>query len=498
MLRVATPEDAGTSQMIDGVRVPSQFALRDVAELLPYAKNTRAHSKAQVAELAEHIRKVGWTNPVLVADNGILAGHGRIMAAHVLGMKRVPAIDLSHLTPEERRAYVIWDNRSAEKSSWDLPMLKMETDDLRELGLDIEASTGFSEVDLAKLLEGIEDPKEEGDGDADDVPDPPAVPKSVLGDVWVCSPHRVMCGSSTDPAAWQRLMDGERADVCWTDPPYNVDIGAKNERLDEADGGNRKKTGGIANDKQADDVFRAFLLSMYGCVFDVLKPGAAIYVAHADVEGLNFRSTFREAGFKLQSCIIWNKNQMVLGRWDFQPKHEPILYGWKPGSAHKWFGGRKQTTVIEMGEGGPFTLMPDGRWQIKVGDSVLVVEGSATVQEHLSTVLYEPKPARSDLHPTQKPVALVERMLRNSSRPGDIAVDAFGGSGTTLIAADRLGLCARLMELDPKFADVIVRRWEQYTGRRAVHAVTGLPFPAEDEERSLDEAAATPEDDAPF
>lgn len=497
-LTLAGAETGGT-QMIDGIRVPNNFALREVAGLLPYARNSRDHSKAQIAELAEQIKRVGWTNPVLLAGDEILAGHGRIMAADLIGMKRVPSIDLSHLSPEERRAYVIWDNRSAEKSSWNLPMLKLETDDLRAMGLDIELSTGFAEEDLAKLFEGMEEPPEEGDADPDAAPPEPAVAHSVRGDVWVCGPHRVMCGDCTDTGDWQVLMAGERADVVWTDPPYNVDIGRKNRVMDENDGQNRKRTGGIANDKKSDALFTEFLAGMFGNLLDVLKPGGAIYVAHSDMEGLNFRRTFHEAGFKFQSCIIWHKNHMVLGHSDFQPKHEPVLYGWKPGSAHKWFGGRKQTSVMELGDAGPFTQMPDGRWQIKVGDSVLVVDGAAKVEEHMSTMMYEAKPARSDLHPTQKPVALVERMLRNSTRPGDIAVDACSGSGTTLIASDRLGLCARVMELDPKFADVTVRRWEQYTGRRAAHAVTGESFPREDEERNHDASpAAATEDDSPF
>jgi len=495
-LTLAGAEDA-TSQMIDGIRVPNNFALREVAGLLRYAKNSRDHSKAQVAELAEHIKKVGWTNPVLVAGDEVLAGHGRLMAADLLGMARVPCIDLSHLSEEERRAYIIWDNRSAEKSSWNLPMLKMETDDLRAMGLDLELSTGWAEADLAKLLEDMEDPKLEGEGDEDAAPPLPEVAHSAPGDVWVCGPHRVMCGSCTEPSDWMELMQGERADACWTDPPYNVDIGRKNRVMDENDGQNRKRTGGIANDKKSEAAFVEFLGGMFGCLIDVLKPGGAIYVAHSDMEGLNFRRTFHEAGFKFQSCIIWKKNHMVLGHSDFQPIHEPVLYGWKPGSAHKWFGGRKQVSVVDMGEGGPFTQLPDGRWQIKIGDSVMVVDGTATVEEFPSSVMFEPKPARSDLHPTQKPVALVERQLKNSTRPGDIAVDACGGSGTTLIAADRLGLSARIMELDPKFCDVIVRRWEQYTGRRAAHADSGEMFPREDEERKVDAPAAV-DDDAPF
>lgn len=470
----------GTTE--NGVFMPESVEFFEVDTLLPYARNSRQHGAAQIELLASQIQRVGWTTPILVADGTILAGHGRIMAAKKLGLKRVPGFDLSHLSEGERRALVIADNRLAELATWDLEALKLETDELRADGFDLEAYTAFDEATLAEMFRDMEEPPK-GGGDPDDTPPVPEAPATVLGDVWVCGAHRVMCGSSTEHAAWDTLMGGELADVVWTDPPYNVDIGEKNKSLDKADGGNRAKTGGIKNDKMTAAEFRAFLLGMFQAVFEVMKPGAPIYVAHADRESEAFCGTFREAGFKQQSILVWRKNQMVLSRTDYQSLHEPILYGWKPGSAHRWYGGRKNTTVADMGEGGPFTRLADGRWQIKIGDNVLVVEGAAKVEEHPSSVIFEAKPAKSELHPTQKPVNLVERQLRNSARPGDIVADAFGGSGTTLIAADRLGLCARIMELDPAFADVIVRRWEMLTGRRAVHAVTGEPFPREGEER---------------
>jgi DNA modification methylase len=484
--------------------MPTAIEMRLVAELLPYSRNSRNHSDAQIEALCASMRgPAGFTNPILIADGGILAGHGRLKAAKKLGLTRVPCIDLSHLSDHERKALIIWDNRSAELgSTWDLGMLKLETDDLRAAGLDVEAVTGFDEGDLAELFAGLTEPDAPaGAGDPDDVPPVPADPVSVPGDVWQCGPHRVMCGSSLIDADWDRLMDGKQADAVWTDPPYNVDIGVKNKRLDDADKGNRGKTGGIANDSMGDKEFRAFLLGMYSAVIQQMKPGAPIYVAHADAEGINFRASFRDAGFKLQSCLIWNKNVMVLGRWDYQAKHEPILYGWKPGAAHKWYGGRKNTSVINMGDGSPFTAMPDGRYQIKIGDNVLIVSADAMVEEFPSSVIYEPKPSKSGLHPTQKPVALVERMLKQSARAGDIVLDAFGGSGTTMIAADRLGMRARLMELDPKFCDVIVTRWQMLTGQRATHAATGEFFPEEGEPRR---PAPTPEpafetvDDNPF
>ena len=465
--KFAVVGDGGSSQMIDGVRMPSEIAYRTVAELLPYARNSKKHGKRQVSAIAESMRKYGFTNPVLVADGGILAGHGRILAAEHLGLQRVPTIDLSHLTDAERRAYVIWDNRSAElDTSWDLEMLKLETDDLRSMGIDLEEYTGFAEEDLAKLFEGMEDDDKGGGGDPDAVPDVPKVPLSQLGDIWILGPHRIACGDCSDPALVSALMGGELADVCVTDPPYNVAYESK-------------LAGSIKNDSMADAEFQKMLRSWYDSMFDVMKAGAPIYVAHADTEGLNFRAEFRAAGFKLSGCLIWRKQSLVLGRSDYQWQHEPILYGWKPGAAHRWYGGRKRTTVVEYGEQGPVRQLEDGRWAITVGDNTLIVDGQATLEEVPGSVIFHEKPSRSELHPTTKPVGLWEKLLKPSSRPGDIVIDWFSGSGTTLIAADRMGLIARVTELDPKFVDVAVRRWEQFTGRRAVHAVTGEEFPRE-------------------
>lgn len=481
-LKLAGADDGG-SQMLDGVRVPTEVRLVAVEALLPYARNSRNHDKAQVAAIARSMKEVGFTNPLLIADGGILAGHGRLMAAKSIGLSRVPCIDLSHLSEPQRRALVIADNRLAEMASWDLEMLKLETDDLRALGLDLEAETGFAEEDLAKLFEGMVDAEPPGGGgDPDDVPDVPAVPHSRLGDVWEVAGHRVMCGSSLEAKDWDVLMAGELADVVWTDPPYNVDIGGKNDQIAKSQG-RKNKTGAILNDSMGDKDFYNFLLAMYRAVFDQMKPGAAIYVFHADSEGINFRTAFRDAGFKLQSVLSWKKNSLVLSRWDHQPISEPALYGWKPGAAHRWFGGRKQTTFSEMGSGSPFQKMEDGRWKVVIGDEVFIVSGDATVESAPSSVIQEPRPSKSDLHPTMKPTNLVLRQLRNSARPGDVVLDAFGGSGSTAVAAHQAGMHARLMELDPKYVDVIVQRLEMFTGMRAVHAVTGEPFPRDGEVR---------------
>lgn len=462
----------------------TETVMFEVDALLPYARNSRKHSPAQIEALAATIARVGWTTPILVADGGILAGHGRIMAAKKLGLTRVPGFDVSHLSEPERRALVISDNRLAELATWDLESLKIETDDLRAAGFDVEAYTGFSESDLADVLSGleVEEPGDSG-GDPDAVPPLPDVPHSREGDIWVCGPHRVACGDSCTQPLWDRLMGSERADLCITDPPYNVDYESK-------------LAGKIKNDSMKDAEFRAFLLAAYEVMFEVMKPGAPVYVAHADTEGLNFRSAFRDAGFKLSGCLIWRKNSLVLGRSDYQWQHEPILYGWKPGAAHRWYGGRKRTTVVDYGESGPVRRMEDGRWAITVGDSVLIVDGQATLEEVPGSVVYHDKPSRSELHPTTKPVGLWEKLMKPSSRPGDIVIDQFSGSGTTLIAADRMGLIARVADLDPKFVDVAVRRWEMLTGRRAVNMDTGELFPADGESRGdaapVVEAAPSP------
>lgn len=479
----------------DGVRLPSEIKLVEVEALLPYARNSRKHDAAQIEALAANIRRVGWTNPILVADGGVLAGHGRLLAAKKIGLARVPAIDLSHLPEDERKALVIWDNRSAELGGgWDLEMLKLEVDDLRLAGFDLEATLGFSEEDLAKMFEGLPDEPGAGNGDPDDVPDLPEEPVSRHGDVWVIGDHRVMCGSSLEHRDWDVLMAGEHARCVWTDPPYNVDIGGKNDSLAKSQG-RKNKTGAILNDAMGDREFYEFLLAMYRCVFEVMEPGAPIYVFHADSEGINFRTAFRDAGFKLQSVLSWKKNSLVLSRWDHHPITEPCLYGWKPGAAHRWFGGRKQTTFSEIGEGSPFQRMEDGRWMVTWGDEVFIVEGDARVERQPTSVISENKPAKSELHPTMKPVNLVARQLRNSARPGDIVVDAFGGSDSTAVAAHQERMRARLMELDPKYVDVICRRLWHFTGVRPVHAVTGEQFPDVGQLRGAPAPAAAVEAD---
>lgn len=425
-----------------------QVTYRAPADLKPYARNSRTHSKAQVETLARSISTYGFTNPILLSDDGtIIAGHGRLQAAIALGLDQVPTITLTGLSDAQQRALVLADNRIALDAGWDVEMLQVELADLKADGFDLSL-TGFSLEELDSLLAPAEDAK-----DPDEAPALPAEPVSKPGDIYVMGPHRLIVGDSTDIGVLQQLMDGAFADIVWTDPPYNVAY--------------ESAAGSIKNDDMNDREFFQFLLGFYTATFSWMKPGAAIYVAHADTEGLNFRGAFKAAGFKLSGCIVWRKDALVLGRSDYQWQHEPILYGWKPGSAHRWYGGRKQTTVMDLGDGSPFERLPDGRFQITVGDRVMIVGGAETVEEVVPSVIKAERPRASALHPTMKPVELIERMLRHNARPGDIVLDPFGGSGSTLIAADRLGMCARLVELDPRYADVIVGRWEAWSGRKA-------------------------------
>lgn len=462
-----------TDLALKPVAIP-QIELRPIASLVRYARNARTHSAEQVTLIVGLMKEFGWTNAMLVDKDGIVAGHGRTLAAEQIyaeggtikfpngaeipaGM--APVIDCTGWTEAQRRAYILADNQSALRAGWDMELLRLELTELKLEGFEIEM-LGFE--DLTDLL----DPDKLNEKDPDVVPDVPEVAFSVMGDQWIMGPHRVRCGDSTSMDDWKALMGGELADIQVCDPPYNVAYESK-------------LAGSIKNDSMSNAAFKEFLLGFYRCSFAVMKPGAAIYVAHADSEGINFRSGLIEAGFQLKTCLMWVKNALVLGRGDFHYRHEPILYGIKPGAKRAWFGGRKQTTLQEMGDCPAFEKMEDGRYAVRNGDTVLYVDGAATVEEVPSTLLHFHKPQRSAMHPTMKPVALWERLTRNNARANDIIIDAFGGSGTTMVTAERLGMCSRSMEFDPKFVDVICVRYAQYTGRVPVHAVTGEPFPAD-------------------
>jgi DNA modification methylase len=395
------------------------------SKLLPYARNARTHSDDQVAQIAASIAEFGFTNPILAGSDGvIIAGHGRLAAAQKLGLQIVPVVLLDHLSPTQRRALVIADNRIAENAGWDDELLRIELEALNDEGFDLDL-TGFDADALADLLAG-EESEHVGQTDEDAVPEIVDTPVSQLGDVWQLGPHRLLCGDATQERSYQQLLAGQRVQMIWSDLPYNVNYA--NSAKDQQRGKHRP----ILNDNLGDG-FYDFVQDALSLMLPVCD--GAVYIAMSSSELDTLQAAFRAAGGKWSTFIIWAKNTFTLGRADYQRQYEPILYGWPEGGKRHWCGDRDQGDV----------------WQIK-------------------------KPHKNDLHPTMKPVELVERALRNSSRPGDGVLDPFGGSGTTLIAAEKSGRIARLMELDPKYADVIVRRWQDYTGKQATRQSDGVTF----------------------
>lgn len=451
----------------------------ELDKLIPYARNSRTHSAEQVAQIAASIKEFGFTNPVLIDEtDGIIAGHGRVMAARKLSLEEVPCIRLVGLTEAQKRAYVIADNKLALNAGWDDEMLALELGELGEAGLDLSL-TGFTQTEIDALLIADDDIDEEGLTDPDEAPEVQEEFISKQGDVWILGRHRVMCGDSTKMDHVDQLIAGESCDACWTDPPYNVDMTAKNEMLEKAGKARKDKSSyGISNDAMNDEAFSGFLRDAYASIFSAIKEGAPIYVAHPQGDqARHFYNEFINAGFRLQACLIWVKNVLVLGRCDYHGKHEPILYGWKQGAAHTWYGARNKTTVMEAKDM-PFTVLSDGRVQIDMGDTSLVISGNALeVEEVRGTILRAERPPKSGSHPTMKPVDLIIGMLKNSTKKGGKVLDLFGGSGSTLIACEMTGRSARLMELDERYADVIVRRWQDFTGKKAVLEATGEEFP---------------------
>lgn len=386
----------------------------EVSKLIPYAKNSRTHDDAQVAQIAASIKEFGWTNPILVdGEKGIIAGHGRLMAARKLGMDKVPVIELKDMTDAQKRAYVIADNKLALNAGWDNDFLTLELKDLEDEGFDLSL-TGFDEKELDALLNVIEGT--EGLTDEDAVPEVPEEPKTKLGDIYILGNHRLMCGDSTSIDAVEKLMDGDKADMVFTDPPYGVDY----------DGGHatEKRRTKLENDDKT--LMYAGALPI---AYMVSKEGAALYLWFADRFAKDVLTALEECNYQVRTWIIWNKNLAQFGAIgaQYKPKHEPCIYAFKKGHAPYWNGPNNEVTV----------------WDVK-------------------------RHSKNEFHPTQKPVELPERALENSSKAGDVVLDLFGGSGSTLIGCEKTGRKARLMELDPKYCDVIVKRWEDFTGKKAV------------------------------
>lgn len=387
-------------------------------EITPYIQNTKKHPQEQIDKIAGQIANFGFDQPIVVdKDRVIIKGHGRREAALQLGLKKVPVIVASDLSRSEANAARIADNRVAQ-SDWDVDMLKLEFGALLEDEFDMDL-TGFDDDELAKIMaDTVDDDYLAKEDEEDDIPEK-AETRCKKGDLWKLGEHYLLCGDATNMEDVVKLMGDEKAALVLTDPPYNVDYVGKT-----------KKALKIENDKKDNDSFRQFLVDAFNSYYGICTQGAPIYVFHADTEGVNFREALTGSGFKLAQCLVWVKNSMVMGRQDYHWKHEPILYGWKEGKAHTWLSDRKQTTV----------------WNFD-------------------------RPTKNIEHPTMKPIHLLEYPIKNSSAVGSIVVDFFGGSGSTLIACEKTGRRCRTMELDPKYADVILERFEKYSGQKAERVI---------------------------
>ena len=414
-------------------RVFPAYKTISVADLIPYARNSRTHSDAQVTKIAASIREFGFLNPVIVdGQNGIVAGHGRVLAAQKLGLAALPCIEAAHLTEAQKRAYVIADNRLALDAGWDNDMLKVELSDLQADGFNLEL-TGFSLDEIAAFLvdptEGLTDP--------DAVPDVPEVPVTVEGDVWLLGRHRLMCGDSTSIDAVDKLMAGRKADMVLTDPPYGVSfVGVKGSMYSGGKKAGKNSAEMIkADDLRGDDLVKLFADSMSSASMSS-KAGAALYVFFAINRSQESITGLQDAGLEIRNWLIWDKGNVgfhAMGA-QYKPNYEAFLYCHKAGQSPSWYGGNKEQTV----------------WRFPV--------------------------EREGLHPTMKPVSLLCHALQNSSKSGDDVLDLFGGSGSTLIACEKTARDCRMMELDPKYVDVIIKRWEQFTGQTATLEGDGRTF----------------------
>ena len=402
-----------------------------ISQLHEYDNNPRNNDRA-VDAVAESIREFGFKVPIVIdGDNVIVCGHTRVKAAQKLGMETVPCIIADDLTPEQIKAFRLADNKTGELAGWEIEKLGKE---LSEIDMDMSVF-GFDAVEFEEFSEVCEDEIPDVDEEGD--------PITKLGDIWQLGRHRLMCGDSTSVESVAVLMDGALADMILTDPPYNVAY----------EGGTKDKLA-IMNDNMDDESFRAFLQDAFCAGDSALKKGGAFYIWHADSEGFNFRYACKAVGWEVRQCLIWNKNALVLGKQDYQWKHEPCLYGWKSGASHYFVKNRKITTVLNDGV------------DIDVMTSDELRELTREITES-SSVINENKPTRNGEHPTMKPVGLLSRQIRNSSRIGEKVLDLFGGSGSTLVACEQLDRVCYMMELDPKYCDVVVKRWETLTGEKA-------------------------------
>jgi DNA modification methylase len=437
-----------------------QIERRSIAELSNDPANARKHNDKNIEAIIASLRRFGQQKPIVIDRNNIVrAGNGTLEAARRLGWDSIDCVKTS-LEGSDAIAYAIADNRTAELAEWDDDALAAQLNGLLTESEEIALAAGFTDEELAELLAGEVDDSETIE---DEAPSAPKVAVSKLGDIWLLGDHKVGCGSCTDLDFVGKVFDGEYADMMFTDPPYNV-----------AYEGKTKDKLVIKNDSMKDGDFLQFLRDVFSSLATVVAPGGAAYVCHADVECANFCMAFADAGWDLKQYIIWVKNCLVLGRKDYQSRHEPILYGWRSGASHRFYGNRKNTTVIDDFEGVTvaesdgeqlITIAFNGRTvQIKAPTCSVIYDGS----DELDTVWRFNKPSRNQEHPTMKPIALCARGIRHGSKKGDLVVDGFLGSGSTLIACEQLGRRCYGFEIDPIYCDVIVKRWETLTGNKAV------------------------------
>lgn len=384
----------------------TEMQLVPIQKLVPYINNARTHSPEQIGNLRASLREFGFINPVIIdRDYGVIAGHGRILAAKEEGIKEVPCVFADHLTEAQKKAYIIADNRMAMDAGWDEELLRVEIEALQGMDFD-PLLTGFDEKELAALFDDGAEAKDD-DFDVDEELEKPVFSKT--GDVWTLGRHRLVCGDSIKAETYEILMQGKKANLVVTDPPYNVNY--------------EGSAGKIKNDNMAAEKFYQFLLDAFTNMEKVMAEDASIYVFHADTEGLNFRRAFSDAGFYLSGCCIWKKPSLVLGRSPYQWQHEPVLYGWKKNGKHQWYSDRKQTTI----------------WEFE-------------------------KPRKNADHPTMKPIPLLAYPIINSSMSNTLILDPFGGSGSTLIACEQTDRSCCTIELDEKYCDVIVKRYVELKG----------------------------------
>lgn len=410
----------------------------EIDKLIPYEKNAKKHDAEQVDKLKSSIETFGFLSPCLIdSGNNIIAGHGRVMAAREAGMLKVPCVYVEGLTEEERRAYILADNKLTELGGWDEELLRQELKDLQAIDFDINL-TGFSIDDIGVDDIDFSDIDEEPEEDEEEEEEP----RVKFGQVWQLGDHRLMCGDSTNEKDVSILLQEDTVDLLLTDPPYNVNY--------------EGTAGKIENDNLEESQFMDFLVAAFSLANRWMKPGAVFYIWYADgMPGLQFRAAIDEVGWPLKENLIWVKNSFVLSRQDYHWRHEPCLYGWKEGAAHYFADDRTQDTIKDI---------------TKNIESMTEEEAKALLHEIYdhSSVIYENKPTINELHPTMKPVNLFKRLILNSSREGENVLDLFSGSGTTLIACEQTNRRALCMEFDPKYASSILDRYENLTGEKAV------------------------------